>query len=34
MTAIKEKIIGAVIVMNDADAKFFWELIEKKFSPS
>lgn len=34
MTAVKEKIIGAITVMTDADAEFFWELIEKKFSPS
>lgn len=34
MTAVKEKIIGAVTVMTDADAEFFWQLIEKKFSPS
>lgn len=34
MTAVKEKIIGAVTVMNDTDAEFFWELIEKNFSPS
>ncbi len=34
MTTIKERIIGAVTVMNDADAEFFWKLIEKKFSPS
>lgn len=34
MTAIKEKIIGAITVMDDTDAEAFWELIKKKFSPS
>lgn len=34
MTAIKEKIIGAVTVMTDTDAKEFWEMILKKYSPS
>lgn len=34
MTAVKEKIIGAVTVMTDADAESFWHLIEKKYSPS
>lgn len=32
MTAVKEKIIGAITVMTDADAEYFWELIEKIFS--
>jgi len=27
MTAVKEKIIGAITVMTDADAEYFWELI-------
>ena len=34
MTAVKEKIIGAVTVMTDAGAESFWHLIEKKYSPS
>lgn len=34
MTAIKEKIIGAVTVMSDADAENFWDIIVKKYSPS
>ncbi len=34
MTAIKEKIIGAVTVMSNSDAEDFWKLIEKKLSPS
>lgn len=34
MTAIKEKIIGAVTVMPDSDAEIFWNLIVKKYSPS
>lgn len=34
MTAVKEKIIEAVTVMNDTDSELFWRLIEKKFSPS
>lgn len=29
MTAVKEKIIGAVTVMTDAGAESFWHLIEK-----
>lgn len=33
MTAVKEKIIGAVTVMNERDAEEFWNLILKKFSP-
>ncbi len=34
MTAVKEKIIGAVTVMTDAGAESFWHLIEKNYSPS
>lgn len=34
MTAIKEKIIGAVTVMTDTDAESFWKLIVEKYSPS
>lgn len=34
MTAIKEKIIGAVTVMPDTDAESFWNLIVEKYSPS
>ncbi len=32
MTAIKEKIIGAVTVMTDADAEAFWNIIVNKYS--
>lgn len=32
MTAVKEKIIGAITVMNDDDAEQFWELIVERFS--
>lgn len=31
MTAIKERIIGAVSVMSDADAETVWELIINNF---
>lgn len=34
MTPVKEKIIGAVTVMTNADAESFWELIQKKYAPS
>lgn len=34
MTAIKEKIIGAVTVMSDSDAEEFWEIILNKFAPA
>ena len=34
MTAVKEKIIGAVTVMSDKEAEMVWEHILKKFSPS
>ncbi|WP_286080671.1 hypothetical protein [Parablautia intestinalis] len=34
MTAVKEKIIGAVTVMTDIDAENFWNLIVKKYDPS
>lgn len=35
MTAVKEKIIGAVTVMNENDAEEFWNIILKKYtSPS
>ncbi len=33
MTAVKEKILGAVTVMSDADAKEFWKIILDKYSP-
>ncbi len=33
MTAIKEKIIGAVTVMSDTDAEEFWKIILKKYTP-
>lgn len=34
MTAVKEKIIGAITVMSDNDAEMLWEHIVKKFTPS
>lgn len=34
MSSVKERIIGAVTVMNDKDAEIFWEIIEKKFNHS
>ncbi len=34
MTAVKEKILGAVTVMSNSDAEEFWELISKKYNPS
>lgn len=34
MTAIKERIIGAVTVMNDSDAEKFWNIILDNFTPS
>lgn len=33
MTAVKEKIIGAVTVMSDTDAEEFWEIISNKYNP-
>lgn len=33
MTAIKEKIIGAITVMSDADAEEFWNIILNKYRP-
>lgn len=32
MSAVKERIIGAVTVMNEEDAKQFWEIILHEFS--
>jgi len=34
MTAIKERIIGAVTIMSDSDAEEFWEIIKGKFRTS
>lgn len=34
MTAVKERIIGAVTIMNDHDAEKFWNIILKDFTPS
>ena len=31
MTAIKERILGAVTIMNDAEAEAVWELIIANF---
>ena len=33
MTAVKEKIVGAVTVMSDKDAEEFWNLILQKYNP-
>ncbi len=33
MTAVKEKIMGAVTVMSDADAEEFWNIIIRKYTP-
>lgn len=34
MTAVKEKIIGAVTVMSDNDAEAIWKLILEKYDSS
>ncbi len=34
MIAVKERIIGAVTVMNERDAEAFWDIILEKFTPS
>lgn len=34
MTATKERIIGAVYLMNDKDAEFFWKLIQNRYTVS
>ncbi|MCM1267744.1 MAG: hypothetical protein NC302_07535 [Bacteroidales bacterium] len=34
MTAIKEKIVGAVTVMSDTDAEEFWNIILQKYKPT
>lgn len=34
MTAIKERIIGALTLMNDDTAEQFWELIQSHFAIS
>ena len=34
MSNIKERILGAVTVMTDEDAKLVWRLIEEQFSKS
>lgn len=31
MTAVKERIIGAVSIMSDKDANIFWHIIQKHF---
>lgn len=31
MTAVKERIIGAVSIMSDKDANRFWHIIQKHF---
>lgn len=32
MTAVKERIIGAVSIMSDRDADIFWHIIQKHFT--
>ncbi len=34
MTGVKERIIGAVTVMNDSDAEKFWNIILNNFAPA
>ena len=31
MTATKERIIGAVSLMNDKEAEFFWKMIKSRY---
>lgn len=31
MTATKERIIGAVSLMNDKEAEFFWKMIQNRY---
>lgn len=31
MTAIKERLIGAITVMNEKDAQRFWHIIQEEF---
>ena len=33
MTAVKERIIGAVSIMSDKDANIIWHIIQKHFKP-
>ncbi len=33
MTAVKEKLMGAITVMSDTDAEEFWNIILKKYAP-
>lgn len=33
MTAVKEKILGAVTIMSNSDAENVWNYIVKKYSP-
>lgn len=33
MTAVKEKIMGAITVMSDSDAEEFWKIILNKYNP-
>lgn len=33
MDNIKERLIGAITVMSDAEAQFFWNIIEKRYKP-
>lgn len=33
MTAVKEKIVGAITVMSDADAEELWDIIVQKYTP-
>jgi|GEM_PF-250189 len=31
MTAVKEKLIGAITIMSDGEAKALWEMIKKNY---
>lgn len=33
MTAVKEKIVGAITIMSDADAEELWKIIVQKYTP-
>lgn len=33
MSNVKERILGAVTIMSDADAEIIWNLIQKHFVP-
>lgn len=33
MTAVKEKIVGAITIMSDTDAEELWKIIVQKYTP-